>query len=951
MNPPIHKDSETGNLRSPQRYWAFISYSRSDDSWALWLHRALETYRLPKRLVSRTSAVGALPRRLLPVFRDADELPGCSDLGAKLNEALQASRSLIVICSPRAAQSRWVDQEIRTYQALGVADRIFAVIVDGDPNATDPARACFPAALRRGSSEPLACDPRKGRDGKRNCQLRLIAGILGIDFDDLKRRDQQRRVRRAIFLSIASLVLLAVLGVLADYGLRQSSVAESRRRAIDSQQITPQDPVRGLQLAIHAAEAAPTVEAAKALSSALTHQLTRTILFHPSRVASAVFSPDATRVLTCTDDGTARIWDTATGRLEFTLADEAANPKDEPRYPAYSPDGTRILTVGRPAGPRLWTAASGALATTLSGHTDAVRSGHFSPDGTKVVTASADRTVRVWDASTGLSLRILQGHDTDVVVAFFFPDNTRIVSVDNQGTARVWNVSTGAELVRFGKQIPELHDAELSPDGSRLLLSNFQYSADLWDPGTGRHIKQLTTRSHGAAFSRNSSRLITGSGDGRVTVWEAKDGSQVKELFHDGPVGSVTFSPDGSQVVTANERLHVWNTPELGGGADAEIFPLRGHASPPRIEGFSRDGRFLLTHGREDRTVRIWDLAAGPHQATFGEADPRIGGVAHSPDGSKVLTSGDRLQVWNAATLRLLATTRVPPSFSYGVQFSSEGERVLAYGPGNTVCVFDTADGSLLVSIDAGGTIESALSPDGSRVAVAHPNHSVGVYEVPAGNRIAEFTGATNAPARLVFSPDGRQLLVAIERETRVWDVGTGAFIRTLPGYGALFSPNASLVVTYEGNTARCYDASDGRLVREWMIPGEAIETVAFSQDATRLAAGSNSGAISVWNIESGNAERSFAPQDGRVRNLQFTLDGSNLIAQTDGGIHAYDMRDGNEWQVLRNNYGLINASIAPNGSAVVATDTLGRALVYSLRFQDMLETARKRLPAIGSAP
>ena len=86
------------------RYWAFISYSHQDSRLCEWLHRELETFRVPRRLVGRDTPVGKTPARLFPVFRDRDELPGSSELGANLTAALQASRYLIVICSPSAAR-------------------------------------------------------------------------------------------------------------------------------------------------------------------------------------------------------------------------------------------------------------------------------------------------------------------------------------------------------------------------------------------------------------------------------------------------------------------------------------------------------------------------------------------------------------------------------------------------------------------------------------------------------------------------------------------------------------------------------------------------------------------------------------------------------------------------------------------------------------------------------
>ena len=85
------------------KYWAFISYSHRDRAWGDWLHKTLETYRVPARLVGRASRDGEVPARLFPVFRDRDELPSSANLGDVLNESLRQSRYQIVICSPRSA--------------------------------------------------------------------------------------------------------------------------------------------------------------------------------------------------------------------------------------------------------------------------------------------------------------------------------------------------------------------------------------------------------------------------------------------------------------------------------------------------------------------------------------------------------------------------------------------------------------------------------------------------------------------------------------------------------------------------------------------------------------------------------------------------------------------------------------------------------------------------------
>ena len=122
-------------------YRAFISYSHKDSATAAWLHGQIESYRITARLIGRTTATGTISRRIGKIFRDRDELPVASDLSGKINEALRATQSLIVLCSPASAQSKWVNQDIINFKRMKGADSIIAVIVSGEPFASAlPAR-------------------------------------------------------------------------------------------------------------------------------------------------------------------------------------------------------------------------------------------------------------------------------------------------------------------------------------------------------------------------------------------------------------------------------------------------------------------------------------------------------------------------------------------------------------------------------------------------------------------------------------------------------------------------------------------------------------------------------------------------------------------------------------------------------------------------------------------
>jgi hypothetical protein len=230
------------------KYAAFISYRRTepDRTWARWLHAALERYRVPRALVRRN-----VPARVGTVFRDEEELAASASLTLEIEQALDESSFLIVVCSPRTPASAWIAQEITRFQAQGRDDRILVLLVEGEPEDAFP-RALLrsPPAAGLGTDTParghpavavapLAADvrPRPGestRTLRRNALLRLLAPLLGCRFDDLRQREQERRTRRFMLTSGVLGALLVVVGALSvfawyQWGRAEEQTANARR--------------------------------------------------------------------------------------------------------------------------------------------------------------------------------------------------------------------------------------------------------------------------------------------------------------------------------------------------------------------------------------------------------------------------------------------------------------------------------------------------------------------------------------------------------------------------------------------------------------------------------------------------------------------------------------------------------------------------------------------------
>ena len=221
------------------RYRAFISYSHADTPWANWLLKKLEGYRVPARFHGHPSPVGEVGPRLAPVFRDRDELPTTSDLGETIRAALGESATLVVICSPSSAQSRWVQEEIIAFKRVHGERQVFAFVVAGEPKAEGTADDCFSPALRRelgpdgtltgAPAEVVAADARPHADGKSTAFVRLVAGLLGVGFDELRQRELQRRNRRLTLITAASVVGMTLTLGLAVAAWRARNDAQRRQ--------------------------------------------------------------------------------------------------------------------------------------------------------------------------------------------------------------------------------------------------------------------------------------------------------------------------------------------------------------------------------------------------------------------------------------------------------------------------------------------------------------------------------------------------------------------------------------------------------------------------------------------------------------------------------------------------------------------------------------------------
>ncbi len=210
-------------VAAPPRYAAFISYSHADERDATRLQRWLESYRLPGNL-ARSDRVGAASKRIGAIFRDRADLAAATSLTDAIRAALAQSSALVVLCSPEAAASPWVDAEIRLFRDMHPEGPVLAVVARGEPQDV------MPLALTEDGREPLAADARKDADGEKLARLKIAAALAGVQLDSLIQRDAQRRLTRVMAITALGSIALLVMAAMTAFAINARNEARAQRQ-------------------------------------------------------------------------------------------------------------------------------------------------------------------------------------------------------------------------------------------------------------------------------------------------------------------------------------------------------------------------------------------------------------------------------------------------------------------------------------------------------------------------------------------------------------------------------------------------------------------------------------------------------------------------------------------------------------------------------------------------
>jgi WD40 repeat protein len=642
----------------------------------------------------------------------------------------------------------------------------------------------------------------------------------------------------------------------------------------------------------------PFLHAAEAALFAAYQDLKERIVLkgHKGLLFSAGFAPDGRRIVTASEDKTARVWDAENGDQLATLRGHTEGV----RVAFFSPDGRQVITASTDKTARLWNAETGQQSAVLE-HDGVLRSAVFSPDGRRIVTASDDNTARVWDVQTHKQIS-LTGHTARVRNAAFSPNGRYVLTASDDKTARLWDSTTGEPVHILEGHTQSVRGVAFSPDGERAVTTSLDHSARVWSVETG---KPSFVLEHGdvvwsAAFSPDGRRIVTASDDNTTAgIWDAQTGERVAALSGQAPV----YSPDGRSIVTFDgDTTRIWNADN---GKLATI--LSGHRGRVTSAVFSPDGRSVLT-ASDDKTARLWSARTETNTqiAVLAAHMGSMGSAVFSPDGRRALTVSDdnSVRLWDAEAGRQIATfTRT----GLGVAAFSPDGRLVAMPDRNTVVVRDANTGEREDRVLQGHSAavrSAAFSPDGRRIVTASDDKTARVWDVQTGEQIVVLREHTAPVRSAVFSPDGLRvvstqmaqpsgnvasddnIVTSNDRMAFLWDALSGQVIRRFEGhtaqvYDAAFSPDGKRIVTASGDdTARIWDAATGATIAVLNGHSDSVLSAAFSRQGDRIVTASADETVRVWDAEKTIAV--LAGHSGPVRSAVFSPDGERILTASD---------------------------------------------------------------------
>ncbi len=915
------------------KFDAFISYRHTeiDKAIAEKLHKMLETYKLPGPVAKKCGK-----KKMGRVFKDREELPTSSNLAENIEQALENSEYLIVICSPRTPDSQWVCKEIETFAALKGYDRILALLIEGEPQES------FPQPLRFSKKkvvqedgqineilvevEPLAADIRAQNLGgmKKKLKteiLRLLAPILGCRFDDLKQRQRERLIRRVVTVSLSLSLFFLAFGSFSAYQnilirqkseevARQSELIKQKSQEVERQSEQLKEQVdktlegQSLFLASISEELLDSGDRMLALMTA--REALPQNLAQPDRpyVEEAEYALcEALYAYRPSEQG--------------LVTDVVMNHKHPIEYMAISPDGKTFVTITSTYNLFVWNAENGQLMNqyrNLDKKVDLIKV--FFIDEESII-ISTQKEALCLDVHSLKERWSYAGMYQDFVLS---EDKTKVVLINE--AVHVLNAATGELLDKYSIEKTDMFHlfstVALSPNGRYVCTSSNKdvYAFDL-----------ISKKMLGVYKSKyESTREIAVTDDGILGVSSYDDGAYALELI-DLTSGKRLFSQEKTITVEQlranpydpDQFFYVTeNTLHMASASKGEVTTSFIHGT--WITDYTITPRFILT-ASYDGVLRYWDInwpQNTPYSMTFSDPLSRIlwgnGNLAiahtnkvyilrsvenedmfcleghtqfvvqasYSSDGKRLIsysyTSGE-MMLWDMENNKSLASVPITTSLELA-RFVENDQKVFTFTDDGTLSVYDATTLALLHQYALEASYPSiTLSPDNSLCYINISWQEEKIFKTSDLSMVADVSGLNSL--NTIFFQDNRRLVSADYSSLRIVDIETGAMIKEIPARLSevkLSNNNQILACLYEDNSVGLLDAQTLDEIRNFGPMDISVQNIFFDSLDETLFIISQDYIIRRYNMESGELISEAQTKDMEPEEIVFSPDGKYYI-------------------------------------------------------------------------
>jgi WD40 repeat protein len=577
-----------------------------------------------------------------------------------------------------------------------------------------------------------------------------------------------------------------------------------------------------------------------------------TLASHTARVRSLVLTPDGARAVSGSDDHTLKVWDLRRGKLERTIIGHS----DAVRAVVVLPDGERAVSASDDHTLRIWDISTGVQQGSIDIQLDWIRGLLALPRTTCVASISDDRAIRIWDLALGRLVRILRGHTAEVSCAALLPGGESLVTGSNDRTLRIWTVDGVCTAVLKG-HAARIAAVAVSASGCIISVSE-DGGVRFWKGSGGWQSQVLSWQPPGvrsAVFSPDGTRIIAGSDDGNLHIWDLSTLTERLMEGHSDWVNCVASAPDGSFAVSASDdgTLKLWDLARVPSAA-----PARDHTDRVRAVAILSDGATALSSS-DDHKLCIWDLNTHSVRAVIRNQHHSV--FACVPDGTKVVLAGSAgaFSIWELETTREVQAFAGHDDRVRCLAVTPCGGRIVSGGDDRTIRVWDvhSAQEILRISLTRQWPRAVAVTRDGRFAVTAAESSVLKLWSLESGAEVRTFRGHSARVNSIALTGEGLLISGSDDHSVRVWDMDTASLLHVLNGHDARVNSVACLsggrfaVSASDDCDIDVWDLTSGVLAATHTVESPVL-TCAGSPTGAEIVAGDRSGLVHFISFEAG---------------------------------------------------------------------------------------------------